>query len=200
MSLLTALREGTIVVDGAMGTQLYERGVLYSACFEELNVSRPELVRKVHEDYVRAGAQVIETNTFGANALRLEKHGLAATRARAQRRGGAARARGRRRDGRTSSARSGRAGYFLGEALADGPRERVQSAFARAGATRSSTAGVDALVVETMRQTQRAARRDREPRSRPPGGKMPDHRVSVSVDERGRMADGTTAARDRARS
>ena len=73
---LDAVRSSVLVVDGAMGTQLYERGVLYSACFEELNVSRPELVGKVHEDYVRAGAQAIETNTFGANALRLEKHGL----------------------------------------------------------------------------------------------------------------------------
>src|SRR5512135_3845421 len=74
--LLEALRHGTIVVDGAMGSQLYERGVLYSVCFEELNTARPELVRKIHEDYVRAGAQLIETNTFGANAMRLEKHGL----------------------------------------------------------------------------------------------------------------------------
>ena len=79
-TFLEALASGPLVFDGAMGTQLYERGVLYSACFEELNVSQPELVRKVHEDYVRAGAQVIETNTFGANALRLEKHGLAAKR------------------------------------------------------------------------------------------------------------------------
>src|ERR1700690_662973 len=76
--LLEAIAAGPLVVDGAMGTQLYERGVLYSACFEELNVSRPELVLKVHEDYLRAGAQVIETNTFGANAMRLEKYGLQA--------------------------------------------------------------------------------------------------------------------------
>src|SRR5581483_9017985 len=61
-----------------MGTQLYERGVLYNACYEELNVSRPDLVQKVHEDYLRAGAQIIETNTFGANAMRLEKYGLQA--------------------------------------------------------------------------------------------------------------------------
>src|SRR5450631_766586 len=74
--LIEAVHAGVLVTDGAMGTQLYERGVLYSACFEELNVSRPELVGKVHEDYIRAGAHVIETNTFGANALRLEKHGL----------------------------------------------------------------------------------------------------------------------------
>src|ERR1700722_15135735 len=74
--LIDAILAGPLVVDGAMGTQLYERGVLYSACFEELNVSRAELVLKVHEDYIRAGAQILETNTFGANALRLEKYGL----------------------------------------------------------------------------------------------------------------------------
>lgn len=74
-SFLDALAKGPLVVDGAMGTQLYERGVLYSVCFEQLNIDKPELVKKVHEDYVRAGAQVLETNTFGANAMRLEKHG-----------------------------------------------------------------------------------------------------------------------------
>src|SRR5678816_4521859 len=75
--LRRALAEGSLVVDGAMGSQLYERGILHNCCLEELCVSKPELVRKVHEDYVRAGAQVLETNTFGANAMRLEKHGLA---------------------------------------------------------------------------------------------------------------------------
>src|SRR6202021_1722683 len=74
--LIDAILAGPLVVDGAMGTQLYERGVLYSACFEELNLSRPELVAKGHEDFLRAGAQVVETNTFGANAMRLEKYGL----------------------------------------------------------------------------------------------------------------------------
>src|SRR5580700_11369380 len=74
---LEAVRASVLVVDGAMGSQLYERGILYGTnCFEHLNVSRPELVAKVHEDFVRAGASVIETNTFGANALRLEKYGL----------------------------------------------------------------------------------------------------------------------------
>src|SRR5689334_12242739 len=76
--LRDAISQGVLVVDGAMGTQLYERGILYSVCFEELNLGRAELVKRVHEDYLRAGAQVIETNTFGANVLRLEKHGLAA--------------------------------------------------------------------------------------------------------------------------
>src|SRR5262249_42094455 len=67
---------GVLVADGAMGTELYARGVPFSACFEELNLSRPELVASVHEDYVRAGARVLHTNTFGANAGRLAQHGL----------------------------------------------------------------------------------------------------------------------------
>src|SRR5579864_4488157 len=74
--LLDALAAGPLVVDGAMGSQLYERGILHNSCLEELCVSKPEVIRKIHEDYVRAGAQVLETNTFGANAMRLEKHGL----------------------------------------------------------------------------------------------------------------------------
>ena len=67
---------GPLVVDGAMGTQLYERGVLFTVNYEELNLSRGELVRKIHEEYVRAGANVIETNTFGGNPTRLARHGL----------------------------------------------------------------------------------------------------------------------------
>lgn len=65
-----------LVFDGAMGSLLYERGVFVTQNFEQLNVTRPDVVRKVHEDYVAAGAQVIETNTFGANCFRLDRHGL----------------------------------------------------------------------------------------------------------------------------
>src|SRR4051812_29700093 len=73
---LDAIRRGVLTLDGGMGTQLYERGVLFNVNYEELVVSRPELVQKIHEDYVRAGAQVIETNTFGGNRVRLARHGL----------------------------------------------------------------------------------------------------------------------------
>jgi homocysteine S-methyltransferase len=65
-----------LVFDGAMGSLLYERGVFVTQNFEQLNVTRPDVVRKIHEDYVAAGAQVIETNTFGANSFRLDRHGL----------------------------------------------------------------------------------------------------------------------------
>jgi len=59
-----------------MGTSLYTRGVFINRCYDELNLSQPELVRAVHEDYLQAGAEIIETNTFGANAFRLERYGL----------------------------------------------------------------------------------------------------------------------------
>ena len=66
----------TVLCDGAMGTMLYARGVFINRCFDELNLSQPEMVRAIHEEYLQAGAQVIETNTFGGNAYRLEHFGL----------------------------------------------------------------------------------------------------------------------------
>nr|MBA3258164.1 homocysteine S-methyltransferase family protein [Gemmatimonadales bacterium] len=58
------------VADGAMGTMLYGRGVFLNVCYDELNLRRPDLVREIHREYVRAGAQLLETNTFGANPLK----------------------------------------------------------------------------------------------------------------------------------
>jgi methionine synthase / methylenetetrahydrofolate reductase(NADPH) len=66
-----------VLCDGAMGTSLYARGVFINRCYDELNLSQPELIRTVHEEYLQAGAEIIETNTFGANALRLQRYGLA---------------------------------------------------------------------------------------------------------------------------
>jgi homocysteine S-methyltransferase len=59
-----------------MGTSLYARGIFINRCYDELNLSQPELVRTIHEEYLQAGAEIIETNTFGANALRLQRYGL----------------------------------------------------------------------------------------------------------------------------
>lgn len=64
------------VLDGAMGTVLYSRGVFVNVCYDELALSRPDLVRQVHSDYLRAGAEAIETNTFGANPVKLSSYGL----------------------------------------------------------------------------------------------------------------------------
>ena len=62
--------------DGGMGTMLYARGVFINRCYDELSLSSPDLVRAVHREYVQAGAELLETNTFGANPVKLEQHGL----------------------------------------------------------------------------------------------------------------------------
>ncbi len=68
--------ERVVIFDGAMGTMLYARGVFINQCYDELNLRSPELVREVHDAYVRAGAEVLETNSFGANRLKLAQYGL----------------------------------------------------------------------------------------------------------------------------
>jgi homocysteine S-methyltransferase len=65
------------VFDGAMGTELYARGVFVNVCYDEVTLSRPDLVKQIHRDYVDAGAEVVETNTFGANPVKLSAYGLA---------------------------------------------------------------------------------------------------------------------------
>jgi len=72
-----ALHSRILVADGAMGTALYSKGVFLNRCYDELNLSLPALIRDVHQDYVRAGAEIIETNTFGANRKRLAAFGFA---------------------------------------------------------------------------------------------------------------------------
>jgi homocysteine S-methyltransferase len=67
----------THVFDGAMGTMLYARGIFLNVCYDELNLKQPELVRGIHSQYVRAGAELLETNTFGANPVKLAHYGLA---------------------------------------------------------------------------------------------------------------------------
>ena len=187
-SFMEALKQGVLVVDGAMGTQLYERGVLYNVCFEDLNLSRPELVKKIHDDYVRAGAQVVATNTFGANALRLEKHGLASKVGEIN---AAAVKIAREAAGEKAyvAGNVGPSGWFMGDpSIADA--ERVKAAI-REQCESLVAAGVDVLAVETMRQTSEikialAAAREAA------NGKIPVI-ASASVDESGRMSDGTSA-------
>jgi len=65
-----------LVFDGAMGTMLYAKGVYINRCYDELNLSNPDLVREIHTEYIRAGADIIETNTFGATAHKLQQYGL----------------------------------------------------------------------------------------------------------------------------
>jgi methionine synthase / methylenetetrahydrofolate reductase(NADPH) len=71
------LQSKIVVADGAMGTMLYAKGIFINRCFDELNLSAPHLVREVHQEYVRAGAEILETNTFGGNRVRLSAYGVA---------------------------------------------------------------------------------------------------------------------------
>ncbi len=73
--LNSRLQKGAVLCDGAMGTLLYSKGIFINRCYDELNLSAPDLIRGIHQDYLKAGAEVIETNTFGANSFRLAKHG-----------------------------------------------------------------------------------------------------------------------------
>jgi homocysteine S-methyltransferase len=137
------------VLDGAMGTALYERGLLYSSSFDEASISRPELVRAVHESYVRAGAELIGTNSFGANRMRLKAHGLedkveAINRAAVQlaRESAAGRAQ--------VAACIGPTGLLL-KAMSEADRTAIEVAF-REQAEALVDAGIDAVILETFRQ------------------------------------------------
>ncbi|NGM56841.1 bifunctional homocysteine S-methyltransferase/methylenetetrahydrofolate reductase [Bacillus velezensis] len=74
MGLLQDLKERILIGDGAMGTLLYSYGI--DRCFEELNVSKPEEIKRIHKAYVEAGADIIQTNTYGANFIKLSRYGL----------------------------------------------------------------------------------------------------------------------------
>src|SRR5438270_5135323 len=74
--LLARLKTSAVLCDGAMGTWLYSKGIFINRCYDELNLSQPDLIRSVHHEYLQAGAEIIETNTFGGNSYRLDRHGL----------------------------------------------------------------------------------------------------------------------------
>jgi len=74
---LSRIKQSPVLCDGAMGTLLYAKGIFINRSYDELNLSQPDLIRGVHHDYLQAGAEIIETNTFGANVFRLSRHSLA---------------------------------------------------------------------------------------------------------------------------
>jgi methionine synthase / methylenetetrahydrofolate reductase(NADPH) len=76
-NILARLKRSPVLCDGAMGTLLYSKGIFINRCYDELNLSQPDLIRAIHHEYLQAGAEIIETNTFGANAFRLARHSLA---------------------------------------------------------------------------------------------------------------------------
>lgn len=191
-------RGATVLCDGAMGSMLYGRGIFINRCYDELNVSQPELIREVHMEYLQAGAAIIEANTFGANALRLERHGLEA-RVRELNVAGVRLAREcveRMREKHGSEAFVGGAIGPLGVRIGKDSKvseEEAYAAFAeqvRALAEGGPGVGADLLVIETMtgmveaEQAIRAAKQE--------GGGLPVM-VMVTVGADGNCLDGTAA-------
>src|SRR6266568_6502646 len=147
---LERLARGPVLCDGGMGTQLYARGISYERCFEQLNLTDPELIKAIHLDYVAAGAEIIETNTFGANRYRLAEHGLEEQVHQVNRAG----ARIAREVREMSDAQIFIAGNIgpLGSPLA--PLGNIQLADARVAFSEQTEAllqaGVDLLIIETI--------------------------------------------------
>jgi methionine synthase I (cobalamin-dependent)/5,10-methylenetetrahydrofolate reductase len=136
-----------VVCDGAMGTMLYAKGISLNRCYDELNAAMPQLVKEVHLAYVKAGAEVLETNTFGANKFRLEKFGLG-DRVRDLNLAGAQLAREVAGDDLYVAGAVGPLGIRL-EPLGLTSREEAQAAF-REQITALVEGGVDLIIVETM--------------------------------------------------
>jgi homocysteine S-methyltransferase len=146
-TLADALATGPLLLDGAMGSLLYERGVLHTRSYDELNLSQPELIRSVHHDYVAAGADLIETNTFGANRMVLARHGLAEQTA-AINRAGVELARAEAGERAFVAGAVGPSGVKFGIASAS---ERRLARFALAEQIDTLVlAGVDAIALETF--------------------------------------------------
>ncbi|MGC2298726.1 MAG: bifunctional homocysteine S-methyltransferase/methylenetetrahydrofolate reductase [Acidobacteriaceae bacterium] len=194
----------TVLCDGAMGTSLYARGVFINRCFDELNLSQPELVRSVHEDYLQGGAEIIETNTFGANALRLQRYGLRDKVAEINRAGVAI----ARQAVRQLADKQAGTAYVAGsvgplgvhlEPLGKTGLDEARDAFAeqiQALAAGGPGVGVDLLVIETMPALNEAEQAVLAARAAAPDVPVV---VMVTVDEEANCLDGaspeTAAAR-----
>ena len=146
-TLAEAIAAGPLLLDGAMGSLLYERGVLHTRSYDELNLSQPDLIRRVHADYVHAGAELIETNTFGSNRMSLARHGLA-DQATAINRAGVDLARSAAGERAYVAAAVGPTGVRFGTASAS---ERRLARFALAEQIDTLVlAGADAIMLETF--------------------------------------------------
>src|SRR5665213_475517 len=189
---------GTVLCDGAMGTMLYARGVFINRSYDELNLSQPELVREVHAEYLQAGAEVVETNTFGANHFRLEHFGLQ-DKVREINVAGVKLARecvDQIREKQASEAfvagSIGPLGVRL-EPLGKVGLDEAREAFAeqiRAMAEGGPGVGVDLLMVETMTSLTETKQAIRAARSEAPWLPVV---VMVTVDEDGNCLDGASA-------
>ena len=147
LNLIEKMRETPVVFDGAMGTVIYSRGVFINRCFDEVCLTNPDLIRSIHEEYIHAGADVIETNTFGANRIWLQGYGLSEKTVEINLAG----ARLARAAAGDSHYVAGSVGPCLraGQMLRDENRARIEAAFQECTAALAK-GGVDALILETF--------------------------------------------------
>src|SRR6266853_460101 len=154
IDLLTRLKQRPVLCDGAMGTLFYAKGVFINKCYDELNLTQPDMVRNIHQEYLNAGAEVIETNTFGGNSFRLARHGLAEKVAEINRQG-AALARGAADAFNLKKAASVLVAGSVGplgiriEPLGKTAREEARDSF-RAQIAALIEGGVDLIMLETF--------------------------------------------------
>ena len=184
--LIEVLRERPVVWDGAIGTSLYERGVLYTNNFDQQSLTKPDLVCAIHEAHLAAGAEVIQTNSFGANRYRLAHHSLEGSVAELNR---AAVALAREVAGESAwvSGSMGPTGTIF-KAVPDSERDHIRAA-AREQAAALAEAGVDLISLETFRQPEELALMLEGARAGSRGA-VPIL-ASVSFDAFGTMSDGT---------
>jgi homocysteine S-methyltransferase len=182
-----------ILADGAMGTVLYARGVLINRCYDELNLSDPKLVLAIHEEYLQAGAEIIETNTFGANRFRLARHGLAAKMAEINAAGvrlsrqAVDRLKEKQAAGAWVAGTVGPLGVRL-EPLGKTGLDEARAAFAEQ-IHALNAGGVDLLIVETMSALNEA--REALAAAREVAPELPVL-VMVTVDDEGNCLDGAS--------
>lgn len=184
--LIDVMRERPVVFDGAMGTALYERGVLYTNNFDHQTVTKPDMVRSIHTAHLEAGAEVLGTNTFGANRYRLATHNLESEVETINRKA-VELAREATKDAGWVAGAIGPSGTIF-KTVPESEKENLRSAF-REQASALAEAGVDLLALETFRQPAELelALEGARAGSR---GAVPIL-ASVSFDAFGTMADGT---------
>jgi homocysteine S-methyltransferase len=146
---LEAVEAGPLVFDGGVGTQLYERGVYTNRSFDDANLSRADLVRQIHEDYLHAGAQILTTNTFAANRVKLRRHSLE-DKLEAINRAGVQIAKEIAGDGAYVAGSIGPTGQTP-TMLTDGELDEIRQVFSEQAKILADE-GVDLIVLETFRQ------------------------------------------------
>lgn len=184
-----------VLADGAMGTVLYSRGIFINRCYDELNISDPNLILGVHEEYLQAGAEILETNTFGANRFRLTRHGLG-SKVKEINAAGVKLARQAVQHLREKQAGEARVAGAVGplgvrlEPLGKTGLDEARAAFAEQIAVLAEN-GVDLLIVETMPALNEAQQALMAARAVAPHLPV---LVMVTVDDESNCLDGSSAA------